>query len=352
MRRRLAVLGVLLVPAVALARDNVAPANPMTRDAVQIPLSFLSYASQTGLTEYAGGGGFHLGSWLLGGALRYRMPDKSEDQLLHARSPGDGLELELDFGNAGNIFSDVRLDDLCRRQGMKSDDCVFSDLDTELQEIYRERGPAWWDAPVIVLLRLGGSHQQMNMRLSPDRSADQGQDLLGGWARLAIGAYFDEHLIGLSGGVASVGAAPAQIQYCTPLVPSGTELACAPAYLESYNRTTIVDGRLEWRGQLGNYLGLNPAAQIFFQRSERDDLATANTDTVFRLRYVDFDLPLYVYVHNVNNPAFYAGLRTTLRWWQVYRSNQVELTAGFFVSMAYGGANLRGNRRERWDRDR
>jgi hypothetical protein len=345
MRRRLAIPGaLLLLPAAAMARDNVVPANPMTRDAVQVPLSFVSYETRTGLTEYAAGGGFHLSSWLLGGAIRYHLADKTENQLVHARGPADGAEIELVFGNSGNLFSDVHLDDLCRRQGMKPDDCLFSDLDTQYQEIYRERGPVW-DVPVMALLVLGGSYQELTMTDPADRSREQGQHLWGARARLAIGAYLDESLLALSGGVATVGAAPPQVSYCTPVAPSGTVLTCAPAYLEPYNRTTIVDARLEWRRNVVRYLGFNPAVQAVFQHSERDDAATANDDTVFGLRYVDLDLPLYFYIHYHDAPGFYAGLRAVMRWWQVDRASQVELTGGFFVSLAYGGARQRVHER-------
>jgi hypothetical protein len=357
MLRSSAILSAMLVlPATAMASDNVVPANPMTRDAVQVPLSFLSYETRTGLTEYSAGGGFHLNTWLFGGAVRYHLADKVENQVVHARGPTDALELELVLGNGGNLFSDARLDDLCRQQGMNPADCLPSDLDRERQELYRERGPSW-DAPAMVLLLLGGSYQALTMRDPSDRSREQGHRLWGARARLAIGAYLGDALLGLSGGVASIGAAPSQVSYCTPLVPGGTELSCTPAYFDSYNRTSIVDARLEWR-QAISYVGFNPAAQVYFQRSERDDPATANDDTVFRLRYIDFDLPLYFYMHRHDDPAFYAGMRGTLRWWQVDRTNQVELTGGLFLSMAYGGArqrarhhDWRSDERYREDRD-
>jgi len=63
-----------------LARHNVVPANPMTRDALQAPLSFVSFERRTSVTESATGLGFDMGSWLVGAALRYRITDRNENQ--------------------------------------------------------------------------------------------------------------------------------------------------------------------------------------------------------------------------------------------------------------------------------
>jgi hypothetical protein len=320
----------------ALAKNNVVPANPTTRDAVQVPPSFLSYERRTGLTEYAAGGGFSLGTWLAGATLHYDQADKAEDQLVHARGPADAIQFQLSLVNGGNLFSKVNISELCARQGLKADDCVFSNLDGELQDTYRDKGPDW-DAPVLVLLSMGGSYQSLTMRDPADRTREQGQGLWGARARLGIGGYFDKAMLGPSAGLATVGAPPSQVSYCTSLGAAGTESSCTPAYLESYNRTTILDVRLEWRQTLDS-VGFNPALQAILQRSERDDVATANDDAKFGLRYVDLDLPIYIYLHASGDSGFYAGLRWMLRWWYVDRSEQFELMGGFFASLVYGGA--------------
>jgi hypothetical protein len=332
-----------------MAMSNVVPANPMTRNAVQVPLSFLSYEHRTSLTEYAAGFGLPLRSWLVGASLRYHLTDKTENQLLREHGPAGALELELVVGNGGNLFSKLSLHDLCAQNGLKPDDCTFSDLDAEAQEAYRKEGPLW-DAPLLVLLHMSGSLQQLARREATDRTREQGESMWGARARLSVGGYLGKALLGLSGGVATVGAAPAQLSYCTALAPVGNEPAgaqvCTPAYLAGYNRTTVLDGRLEWR-QAFKWVGANPAVEVVFQRSQRDDVATANDDTAFGLRYLDFELPLYFYVHERSEPGFYAGLRGVLRWWQVERQPRtVELMAGFFISLAYGGAEQksRGDR--------
>jgi hypothetical protein len=341
MRRVLTLLtGVaMLLPCTALARRNVVPANPATRDAVQVPLSFLAYEKRTGDTEYSAGVGTDLRSWLLGGTLRYHQTDPWSHQLVHERGPSDALELEATFGNSGNLFADLKLEDLCSQQGLKAEDCVFSNLDSHAQETYRKRGPLW-DAPLLVLLSVGGSYQDLIQRDPADRSVERSRSLWGARGRLAVGAYLGSALLGLSGGAATLGAAPSQVTYCTPLGPA--EFACTPTHLESFIRTTVFDARLEWR-QAVDWLAFNPAVKAVFQKSKRDDPATGNDDTRLGLRYVDFELPVYFYVHRHDSPAFYAGLRGVLRWWQVDRPRQVDLFGGFFISLAYGGAERRAS---------
>ena len=342
MQLRWAVLRAFLIVLPASASANsVVPASPMTRDAVQVPLSFLSYERGTGLTEYAIGGGIHWGTWVLGGTGRYHQADKTENQLLHPRGAADAVELEVVLGNSGNLFSTVSLADLCRRSGMKGDECLFSDLDADAQELYHKDGPDV-DAPMLFLLTLGGSYQTLTMR-SPSGLAEQSKQLWGGRARLGLGGYLGEGLWGLSGGVASTGASPAQVSYCIAVDPASTAFACTPTYLSSYNRTNIVDARLEWRQALSDVngsgaLATNPVARVVFQHSERDDPETANDDTSFGLRYLDFELPIFYYLHRRESPGVYAGMRGILRWWQVDRPTRVELMGGFFVAVAYGGA--------------
>ena len=98
-----------------------------------------------------------------------------------------------------------------------------------------------------------------------------------------------------------------------------------------------MDARLEWR-QAIHWIGFNPALQAVFQRSQRDDPATTNDDTRFGLRTIDLEIPVYFYVHSHADPGFYTGLRGMLRWWNVDRPQRVEALGGFFLSMAYGGA--------------
>jgi hypothetical protein len=346
MRKILALLALMTVmPATVLARHNVVPANPATKDTVQVPLSFISYEQRTGDSVYAAAFGLSVNSWLIGSTLRYNISDKWNDQLLRERGPTDALEFDVVLGNAGNLFSDLKMSELCSRHGIKSEDCVFSNLDAESQATYRKRGPVW-DAPLMVLLVMGGSFQQLTLREPADRSVEKSKNMFGARARLGFGGYLGSALLGFSAGAASIGAAPSQVSYCTALAPVGANagFACAPTYFESYNRTSVLDARLEWR-QAIELLGFNPAVQAVFQRSKRDDIATSNDDTQLGLRYIDFELPVYFYVHKEEDPGVYIGLRGVLRWWNVDRSREVDLMGGFFLSLAYGGAELRSDGR-------
>lgn len=324
------------MPTLAKAREVWVPANPMTRDAVQVLRPFMSYERRTGVSDYAVGGGFHLQSLILGAAVRYHGVDRSENQLRSAHSPSDGVEVEMVVGNAGNLYSDLRLRDMCPTQGLKPEDCAYSNFSPEFQETYRQRGPAV-DAPIITVLSLGGSYQDLTTQDPADASREYSQSMWGARARLGFGYLADaDGLLGVSAGFATVGAAPAQVPFCTPLRASGTDLVCWPSYLDAYNRTSIVDVRLEWRQEVSVY-GFNPALQAVFQRSRRDDPATPNDDASFGLRYVDFEIPVYAYLQAGRDLSVYAGARGIARWWTVERSRQAEVIGGVFVSMTYDG---------------
>jgi hypothetical protein len=299
-------------------------ARPGREDAVQPP--------QTGLSLRSDARGFSFGAtaatrgerWSLGVSLvRHQVSWRDPDLYIQREPTGlSGLDLTLVLG--GLSFRDP-LGDACHQRGIKNDDCFPGNLPEDDQDRYARASSGLLGPRTFVLVSAGIGFQQLTYRDASVGFMPQGDGFLGFRGRIGIGSFLSKQtLLGLSAGFQRLGSAPGRLSLCVPgdaTSPSAV-YTCRDAYLGPFQRTDVVDLRLEWRW-VGRAALVPPALRLVGARAAADEPQTANDDRQRKLQFAELELPFFIY-DDSSQSLWYGGIELDTRVWIVDRPQRVE----------------------------